>query len=53
MKTDTQLQRDVGEDSVVTLTGKVQNWAERETATTSAWGTPSVSRVVDEMALEY
>jgi len=39
--------------SVVTLTGKVQNWAERETATTSAWGTPGVSRVVDEMALEY
>ena len=39
--------------SDVTLTGKVQSWAERETATTSAWGTPGVRRVVDKMTLEY
>ena len=39
--------------SDVTLTGKVQSWAERETATTSAWGTPGVRSVVDKMTLEY
>lgn len=37
----------------VTLTGKVQSWAERETATTSAWGTPGVRSVIDEMTLDY
>lgn len=37
----------------VTLTGKVQSWAERETATTSAWGTPGVRSVIDKMLLEY
>ena len=41
------------EGSDVTLTGKVQSWAERETATTSAWGTPGVRSVVDKMTLEY
>ena len=39
--------------SDVTLTGKVQSWAERETATTSAWATPGVRSVVDKMTLEY
>ena len=39
--------------SVVTLTGKVQSWAERETATTSAWGTPGVQSVIDKMTLDY
>ena len=39
--------------SVVTSTGKVQSWAERETATTSAWGTPGVRSVIDEMTLDY
>jgi osmotically-inducible protein OsmY len=39
--------------SDVTLSGKVQSWAERETATTSAWGTPGVRSVIDEMTLEY
>ena len=39
--------------SDVTLTGKVQNWAERDTATTSAWGTPGVRSVIDKMTLEY
>ena len=39
--------------SDVTLTGKVQGWSERETATTSAWGTPGVRSVVDKMTLEY
>ncbi|MES1264187.1 MAG: BON domain-containing protein [Variovorax sp.] len=37
----------------VTLTGTVHNWAERETATTSAWGTPGVLNVVDKMTLSY
>ena len=39
--------------SDVTLTGKVQSWAERETATTSAWATHGVRSVVDKMTLEY
>ena len=38
--------------SDVTLTGKVQRWAERETVTMSAWGTPRVRSVVDTMTLE-
>lgn len=37
----------------VTLKGKVSSWAERETATTSAWGTPGVRNVRDEMTLQY
>ena len=37
----------------VTLTGKVQNWSERDTATTSAWGTPGVQRVIDKMTIDY
>lgn len=37
--------------SEVTLTGTVHSWAERETATTSAWGTPGVLNVVDKMTL--
>jgi len=37
----------------VTLKGKVASWAERECATTSAWGTPGVRSVRDEMTLEY
>jgi osmotically-inducible protein OsmY len=39
--------------SDVTLTGTVHNWAERETATNSAWGTPGVRNVVDKMTLAY
>jgi osmotically-inducible protein OsmY len=39
--------------SDVTLSGTVVNWAERETALHSAWGTPGVRDVVDEMALAY
>jgi osmotically-inducible protein OsmY len=37
----------------VTLKGEVSSWAERETATTSAWGTPGVRSVRDEMTLQY
>jgi osmotically-inducible protein OsmY len=37
----------------VTLTGSVHNWAERETATNSAWGTPGVRNVHDKMTLVY
>ena len=36
----------------VTLTGKVRSRAERETATMSAWNTPGVSSVVDQMTME-
>jgi osmotically-inducible protein OsmY len=35
----------------VTLSGSVHHWAERETATHSAWGTPGVRNVVDKMRL--
>ena len=37
----------------VTLTGTVANWSERDLATTSAWGTPGVRTVVDNMTLAY
>jgi osmotically-inducible protein OsmY len=37
--------------SNVTLTGTVHNWAERETATTAAWGAPGVRDVIDAMTL--
>ena len=37
----------------VTLTGTVHSYAERELATNSAWGTPGVRNVVDEMTLAY
>jgi osmotically-inducible protein OsmY len=39
--------------SDVTLSGLVHSWAERDTATTAAWGTPGVRSVVDKMSLEY
>jgi osmotically-inducible protein OsmY len=35
----------------VTLAGEIQNWAERETATSSAWRTPGVRNVVDKMQM--
>lgn len=37
----------------VTLTGTVHSFAERELATNSAWGTPGVRNVVDDMTLTY
>ena len=37
--------------SDVTLSGHVRNWAERATATQSAWGTPGVRNVVDMLTL--
>lgn len=36
---------------VVTLSGAVHTWSERELARQSAWGTPGVMRVVDNMTL--
>jgi osmotically-inducible protein OsmY len=39
--------------SDVRLSGTVHSWAERNTATNSAWGTPGVRNVVDEMTLAY
>jgi osmotically-inducible protein OsmY len=38
--------------SDITLSGKVQSWAERETAINAAWATPGVQHVHDKMALE-
>ncbi len=35
----------------VTLTGRVHSWSERELAKDSAWGTPGVRNVVDQMTL--
>jgi osmotically-inducible protein OsmY len=37
----------------VTLTGKVHSWSERELATNSAWGTPGVYNVIDNIELVY
>jgi len=39
--------------SEVTLSGTVHSWAERDLATRSAWGTPGVRNVVDQMTLVY
>ena len=39
--------------SDVTLTGKVHSWSERELATNSAWGTPGVYNVIDDIELIY
>jgi osmotically-inducible protein OsmY len=35
----------------VTLTGAVNSWSERDSATSSAWGTPGVHNVIDKMTL--
>jgi osmotically-inducible protein OsmY len=37
----------------VTLTGSVHSWAERDLARHSAWGTPGVRKVVDNMTVSY
>ena len=37
----------------VTLTGTVHSWSERDLARDSAWGTPGVRRVVDNMTVGY
>jgi|SRR5680860_450653 len=37
----------------VTLTGAVHSWAERDLARYSAWGTPGVRNVVDNMSIAY
>jgi osmotically-inducible protein OsmY len=37
----------------VTLTGKVHSWSERELATNSAWCTPGVNKVKDNMTINY
>lgn len=37
----------------VTLTGKVPTWSERDMARNSAWGTPGVTNVVDNIAVGY
>jgi osmotically-inducible protein OsmY len=37
----------------VILTGIVHSWSERELATSSAWGTPGVHKVVDNLTVGY
>lgn len=37
----------------VTLSGSVHTWAERELARHSAWGTPGVGKVVDNITIAY
>jgi osmotically-inducible protein OsmY len=37
----------------VTLSGTVHNWTERTLATSSAWATPGVRKVVDKMTIVY
>jgi osmotically-inducible protein OsmY len=37
----------------VTLTGSVHTWAERDLARNSAWGTPGVRNVVDNITVSY
>jgi len=37
----------------VTLSGSVHSWAERDLATQSAWNSPGVSKVIDNMTLSY
>jgi osmotically-inducible protein OsmY len=39
--------------SDVTLSGTAQSWSERELATDSAWATPGVSKVIDNIAISY
>jgi osmotically-inducible protein OsmY len=36
---------------VVTLTGTVHSWPEREVARHSAWGTPGVRKVIDKLTV--
>jgi osmotically-inducible protein OsmY len=37
----------------VTLSGKVDSWSERELATNTAWASPGVRKVVDNITLAY
>ena len=39
--------------SVVTLSGTIHSWPERDLATQSAWSTPGVYNVVDNMTMAY
>jgi osmotically-inducible protein OsmY len=39
--------------STVTLTGSVNNWAERDTARDTAWGTPGVVNVIDKITMDF
>jgi osmotically-inducible protein OsmY len=41
------------EGAEVTLSGQVNSWGERDSARNSAWGTPGVRNVVDNMTLGY
>lgn len=40
-------------EGAVTLTGKVTSWSERDMARNSAWGTPGVKNVVDNITVGY
>ncbi len=41
------------EGTDVTLSGRVHSWSERELATNTAWASPGVKRVVDNITLSY
>lgn len=40
-------------DGDVTLTGIVSSWSERDVAASSAWGSPGVRKVVDNLTIGY
>lgn len=37
----------------ITLSGSVDNWAERDTARDTAWGTPGVTNVIDNLTMAF
>lgn len=39
--------------SKITLSGSVDNWAERDTARDTAWGTPGVTNVIDNLSMAF
>jgi osmotically-inducible protein OsmY len=39
------------EGGMITLSGTVETWAERETARNTAWGTPGVTKVIDNLTM--
>lgn len=52
-RTDAQKISVAVQGSDVTLTGSVHSWSERDLARDSAWGTPGVRNVVDNMTVSY
>jgi osmotically-inducible protein OsmY len=40
-------------DTYVTLSGTVDNWSDRELARRTAWGTPGVHKVVNNISISW